>query len=129
MASIFDPAGGGDVITSGTAGSPKHFTRTSPALTALPGGRFVMAWVEKSADTFSTVPTVTAQLYSDAQLNIGTPVQVSSGNPKNCFHLSAAAVFANGSQERVFLTWAHMTADGKTSIRGSVLTAGPGGLS
>ncbi|MGW3321383.1 hypothetical protein [Streptomyces virginiae] len=129
VASVIDPAGNGDVFVSASAGSPKHFHRTSPALTALPGGRFVLAWVEKSADTFQTVPTVMAQLCSDSELAIGPRVQTSSGTNGNRFHLSAAAVFGNGSPGSVFLSWADMADGGDTTIRGSVLTAGPGGLS
>lgn len=129
VASVIDPAGNGSVILSASAGSPKHFHRTSPALTALPGGRFVLAWVEKSADTFQTVPTVMAQLCSDTELEIGPRVQASSATNGNRFHLSAAAVFGNGNPGSVFLSWADMADGGDTTIRGSVLTAGPGGLS
>ncbi|GEB62149.1 hypothetical protein [Streptomyces gardneri] len=129
VASVIDPAGNGSVILSASAGSPKHFHRTSPALTALPGGHFVLAWVEKSADTFQTVPTVMAQLCSDTELEIGPRVQASSGTNGNRFHLSAAAVFSNGNPGNVFLSWADMADGGDTTIRGSVLTAGPGGLS
>lgn len=93
------PKGDGDAITRAFAGSPKHFHRDSPALTALPEGRFVLAWVEESADTFSTVPTVMAQLCSDSQLEIGPKLQVSSGTDGKRFHLSAAAVFGNGAQD------------------------------
>ncbi|MFD3948350.1 hypothetical protein [Streptomyces sp. NPDC058579] len=129
VASVFDPNGDGDVITSASAGSPKHFHRSAPALTALPDGRFVLAWVEKSADTFTTVPLVMAQLCSDSQLEIGPKAQVSSGTDGNRFHLSAAAVFGPGTQESAFLSWADMTDGGDTTIRGRVLAVGPGGLS
>ncbi|MEV8100083.1 hypothetical protein [Kitasatospora sp. NPDC085879] len=129
VASVFDPAGDGHPITSAFAGSPKHFHRTSPALTALPGGRFVLAWVEKSADTNDTVPTVMAQLCSDSELEIGPKVQVSSGVARSRFDLSAAAVFGNDTPQKVFLSWTNMAADADTSIRGSVLTADAGGLS
>lgn len=129
VADVIDPAGAGDVVTSAFAGSPKHFHRTSPALTALPGGRFVLAWVEQSADTFDTVPTVMAQLCSDSELSIGPKVEVSSGAVKDRFDLSAAAVFGSDTPQKVFLSWTSMTADGDTSIRGSVLTADATGLS
>ncbi|TXS52555.1 hypothetical protein EAO75_08550 [Streptomyces sp. uw30] len=129
VATVIDPSGGGGVVTSASAGSPKHFHRTSPALTALPGGRFVLAWVEESADTFETVPTVMAQLCSDSQLEIGPKVQVSSGTSGKRFHLSAAAVFAGDTPESVFLSWTDMAAGGDTTIRGRVLGLGPGGLS
>ncbi|MDT9700948.1 hypothetical protein [Streptomyces sp. P17] len=129
VASVLDPVNGGGAITSAFAGSPKHFHRTAPALTALPGGRFVLAWVEKSADTFDTVPTVMAQLCSDSELEIGPKVQASSGAAKNRFNLSAAAVFGSDTPQKVFLSWTSMAADGDTSIRGCVLTADADGLS
>ncbi|MBT2545811.1 hypothetical protein J7E99_35360 [Streptomyces sp. ISL-44] len=129
VASVFDADRDGDVIISASAGSPKHFHRSSPALTALPGGRFVLAWVEKSADTFTTVPTVMAQLCSDSQLEIGPKVQVSSGTDGNRFHLSAAAAFGNGAQDSAFLSWADMADGGDTTIRGRVLAVAPDGLS
>ncbi|QUC58722.1 hypothetical protein IOD14_18985 [Streptomyces sp. A2-16] len=128
VASVIDPEGG-QVVLSASAGSPKHFHRSSPALTALPGGRFVLAWVEKSADTVQTVPTVMAQLCSDTELEIGPKVQASSGTDGNRFHLSAAAVFGNGTPGSVFLSWADAANGGDTTIRGNVLTAEPGGLS
>ncbi|MET7666100.1 hypothetical protein ABZT45_47830 [Streptomyces sp. NPDC005356] len=130
VASIFDPAGNGDAVTSAFTGSPKHFHRTSPALTALPGGRFVLAWVEQSADTVDTVPTVMAQLCSDSELSIGPKVQASVGAAKNRFDLSAAALFDDGdSSPTVFLSWTSMAGDGDTSVHGCVLTAAPDGLS
>ncbi|WP_261720156.1 hypothetical protein [Streptomyces sp. FZ201] len=129
VASIFDPLGDGEVIISASAGSSKHFHRTCPALTALPDGRFVLAWVEESADTVETVPKVVAQLCSDSELNIGPKVQVSSGTPDKIFHLTASSVFGSATADKIFLAWTHMTADGKTSVRGAVLTAGPSGLS
>ncbi|MFJ5546184.1 hypothetical protein [Streptomyces sp. NPDC093225] len=127
-ASVIDPASG-EVLLRASAGSAQHFHRSWPALTALPGGQFVLAWVEKSADTFQTVPTVKAQLCSDTALEIGPQVQASSGTNGNRFHLSAAAVFGNGDPGRVFLSWADMADGGDTTIRGRVLTAGAGGLS
>ncbi|MER5732013.1 hypothetical protein ABT084_27405 [Streptomyces sp. NPDC002138] len=128
VASVIDPVSG-NVLLSASAGSPKHFNRTSPALTALPGGRFVLAWVEKSADTTVTVPTVMAQLCSDTELEIGPQVQASSGTNGNRFHLSAAAMFGDGDPASVFLSWTDMADGGDTTIRGSLLTANPGGLS
>ncbi|MGW1537134.1 hypothetical protein [Streptomyces aureus] len=127
-ASVIDPTVEGVVINA-SAGSPQHFNRTSPALTALPGGQFVLAWVEKSADTVATVPTVMAQLCSDSELEIGPKVTASSGTDGNRSQLSAAALFGNGTPGSVFLSWADMAVGGDTTIRGRVLTATPGGLS
>ncbi|MFE0257529.1 hypothetical protein [Streptomyces sp. NPDC059010] len=77
----------------------------------------------------ATRTTVVAQLCSDTELEIGPKVQASSGTDGNRFHLSASAVFGAGNPGSVFLSWADMADGGDTTIRGSVLTASPGGLS
>ncbi|MGW7454334.1 hypothetical protein [Streptomyces sp. NPDC054787] len=116
-ASVLSPDGGGSVITSVIAGSPRDFNRTAPALTPLPGGRFLLGWVEKSAVTFATVPHVMAMLCSDSELSLGPPVQVSSGTAKNRFHTCAAAAFGSGP-EGVLLAWSDQDANGGVTVRG-----------
>lgn len=120
-ASVYDPSGGGVEITSVTAGQPRDFNRSSPALTALPGGRFLLGWVEKSAATFDTVPTVMAKMCSDTALSLSDKVQVSTATAGDRFQLCAAAAFGDGA-ESVFLAWAD---DGGTSdfaVRGRAFT-------
>ncbi|MFE7657180.1 hypothetical protein ACFU6M_30550 [Streptomyces bottropensis] len=120
-ASVYDPSGGGVEVTSVTAGQPRDFNRSSPALTALPGGRFLLAWVEKSAATFDTVPAVMAKMCSVSALSLSDKVQVSTATAGDRFQLCAAAAFGDGA-ESVFLAWAD---DGGTSdfaVRGRAFT-------
>ncbi|MER8219982.1 hypothetical protein ABTZ58_05160 [Streptomyces sp. NPDC094143] len=88
-----------------TAGSPVGFTRTSPAVSHLPGGRFLMTWIEQSADTFDTVPTVMAKVCSDSQGSLGDKVQVSTAAAGRRFHTCAATAFGDGP-ESALVTWA-----------------------
>ncbi|MGX1885691.1 hypothetical protein [Streptomyces sp. NPDC055287] len=114
-ASIFDPNGDGTVITSVIAGPPRDFHRSWPALVPMPGGRFLLAWVEKSAITFQTVPTVMAKMCSDSELSLSEKVRVSSATTGNRFQVCAAAAFGDGT-ESVFIAWADLGgADGDTS--------------
>ncbi|OEJ23590.1 hypothetical protein AR457_02825 [Streptomyces agglomeratus] len=103
-ASIFDPNGDGSVITSVIAGPPRDFNRSWPALAPMPGGRFLLAWVEKSAVTFQTVPTVMAKMCSESQLSLSEKVQVSSATTGGRAQVCAAAAFGDGA-ESVFIAW------------------------
>ncbi|QKW07603.1 hypothetical protein HUT18_15680 [Streptomyces sp. NA04227] len=116
-ASIYEPTGDGDEITSVTAGQPRDFNRSSPALTPLPGGRFLLAWVEKSATTFDTYPIVMAKMCSDSQLSLTDKVRVSTRSGGNRFQLGAAAAFGAGS-ESVFMTWADDDGTQDLAVRG-----------
>ncbi|MGW4169716.1 hypothetical protein ACWEGX_22705 [Streptomyces chartreusis] len=113
-ASIFEPDGTETVDF--TAGPPQGFTRTAPALSHLPNGRFLMAWVEESADTFDTVPTVMAKLYSESEGSLSEKVQVSSATSGKRFHTCSATAFGNGT-ENTLITWADGSQrDGDTGL-------------
>ncbi|PKW09263.1 hypothetical protein SAMN05428944_3582 [Streptomyces sp. 1222.5] len=94
----------GSMVADFTAGNPKHFTRTSPALSHLPGGRFLMTWIEESADTFSTVPTVMAVICSEDEGRLTDPVPVSTATSGKRFNTCAATAFGNGA-ETALITW------------------------
>jgi hypothetical protein len=66
VANVFKPDGTKTVHF--TAGDPRHFTRYDPAVAHLPSGRFLLAWVEESADTHQTVPTAMARLLRAREL-------------------------------------------------------------
>ncbi|WP_406009108.1 hypothetical protein OG440_25575 [Streptomyces sp. NBC_00637] len=127
VANIFKPDGTKTVDF--TAGSPKHFTRTSPALSRLPGGRFLMTWVEQSADTFETVPTVMAKICSENEGSLSEKVQVSSAAPGRRFQTCASTAFGNGS-ESALITWADdsgLDGDTGSGVRGRTFdVAAPG---
>jgi hypothetical protein len=116
-ASIYDPNGGGAEVTSVTAGQPKNFNRSSPALAPLPGGRFLLSWVEKSAATFETVPTVMAKMCSDTALSLSDKVPVSTATAGNRFQVCAASAFGNGA-ESVFIAWADDDGTSNFAVRG-----------
>ncbi|GHJ36483.1 hypothetical protein [Streptomyces sp. TS71-3] len=102
-ASIFEPDG--TAATSLTAGTPQGFHRSWPALAPLPGGRFLLAWVEKSATTVDTVPSVMAKVCSDSQGSLTDKVQVNTAEAGDRFQVSAATAFG-GDGESAFITWA-----------------------
>ncbi len=103
VASIFTPDG--TELTSLTAGTPKGFNRSWPALAPLPGQRFIFSWVEKSADTFATVPTLMAKVCSGTQGSLTDKVQVNMASTGSRFQVSAATAFGDGP-ETAFFTWA-----------------------
>ncbi|GAA2536858.1 hypothetical protein GCM10010423_37640 [Streptomyces levis] len=112
--SVFDADG--TELFDVTAGTPVGFTRMSPAVSPLPGGRFLMTWIEQSADTFDTVPTVMAKVCSDSQGSLGDKVQVSTAAAGRRFHTCAATAFGDG-QESALVTWADDSGlDGDTGI-------------
>ncbi|MFB7930932.1 hypothetical protein ACFC4C_17680 [Streptomyces sp. NPDC056039] len=116
-ASIFD--GDGTEIVDFTAGTPQGFTRTSPALSHLPEGRFLMTWIEESADTFDTVPTVMAKICSETHGSLSDKVQVSSADSGKRFHTCAATAFGNGP-ESALITWdddSHLDGDTGFGVR------------
>ncbi|MEU6759188.1 hypothetical protein [Streptomyces sp. NPDC046685] len=77
---MLSPDGGGSVITSVIAGSRRDFNRTAPALTPLPGGRFLLAWVENRFHTCATAafgsgPEGVLLAWSDQDANGGVTVR------------------------------------------------------
>ncbi|MFE7550989.1 hypothetical protein [Streptomyces gardneri] len=127
VASIFKQDGSKTVDF--TAGSPIGFTRTSPALSRLPGGRFLMTWVEQSADTYATVPAVMAKVCSETEGSLAEKIQASSATSGRRFHTCATTAFGNG-QEGALITWAddsHLDGDPGTGVRArafNVVSAG-----
>jgi hypothetical protein len=127
VASIFKQDGSKTVDF--TAGSPKGFTRTSAALSRLPGGRFLMTWVEQSADTHATVPAVMAKVCSESEGSLAEKIQVSSATSGRRFDTCATTAFGNG-QEGALITWAddsHLDGDTGTGVRArafNVVSAG-----
>ncbi|MFJ4814389.1 hypothetical protein [Streptomyces sp. NPDC088801] len=127
-ASIFQPDG--TETFDITAGNPRGFTRSSPSLSRLPGGRFLMAWVEESADTHATVPTVMAKVCSESQGSLGDPVRVSTADPGTRSHTCTATAFGNGP-ESVIVTWdddSHLDGDTGFGVRARTFHVSPPGM-
>lgn len=118
VATVFKPDGTKTVDI--TAGSPKHFTRTSPAVSRLPSGRFLLTWVEQSADTHITVPTVMAKICSETEGSLGERVPVSSAAPGGRIDTCATTAFGNGP-EGALIAWSdtsHLDGDTGSAVRG-----------
>lgn len=77
-------------------GSAHGLNRSWPAIANLPDGSFLVTWVEKSADTFDTVPAVMAKVFSDSEGPIGETVQVSTATTGDRFQTCAATDLTGG---------------------------------
>ncbi|MEU8618663.1 hypothetical protein [Streptomyces sp. NPDC048623] len=133
------------VFTSGGAGPDISFFATDadginsrfPALGFLPGKRFLLGWVQKSAETVATTPTVRARVFFDGAGTGGQEIQVDAGvgaAPEvDRFQLRTATAFGGGDATTAFVTWADEGGSGDTSdfaVRGRILNVSDvGGLS
>jgi hypothetical protein len=92
---------------------PGGFTATSepgincswPAVAPLPGGRFLVTWVQKSAETFSTSPTVRARVLSVSEGRLGQEVQANSAVAEQRGNACVATIFGGGEGETAFVAW------------------------
>ncbi|MER6025106.1 hypothetical protein [Streptomyces sp. NPDC001851] len=94
----------GSKVIDFSAGNPEHFTRSAPSLAHLPSGRFLLTWIEESADTFSTVPTVMAVVCSETEGRLTDPVRVSSASSGRRFNTCTATAFGEPA-ETALITW------------------------
>lgn len=78
---------------------------SAPALAPLPGGRFLLAWVQKSAETFATVPHVKVKIFSDTQGSVGPVVAASQAAAESRAGTAAATSFGEGEGEFALVTW------------------------
>jgi hypothetical protein len=110
QADVFEPNGTSANIPF-LATSEEEIKCSSPTLAPLPGGRFLLAWVQKRADTFDTTPSVRAKVF-DANLgdSVGQEVQVNTtmtGNrDTSVFSACAATLVSPGEFEAAFVAWA-----------------------
>ncbi|GAA1184086.1 hypothetical protein F4556_007560 [Kitasatospora gansuensis] len=130
-ASVFKADGTRSAVFSAT--SADGINSAAPALAPLPNGRFLLSWVQKSAETFSTVPTVRAKVFAADVGSVGPEIEVDNGSAEDRFHLTAGSVFDPAEGEKAFLVWADRGgADGDssdTAVRGRILdVTPPGGL-
>jgi hypothetical protein len=130
-ASVFESNGASANIPI-FATSEEEINSSSPTLASLPGGRFLLAWVQKRADTFATTPSVRARVFSDSDGEpVGQEVQVNTTTTGDRFSARAAAIVIPGEGETAFVTWADDSrTGGDTSdfaVRGQVLPILPSG--
>jgi hypothetical protein len=108
------------------ATSGQEINTSSPTLAPLPGGRFLLAWVQKRADTFATIPSVRARVFSGSQGGpVGQEVQVNTTTTGDRFSARAAAIVTPGEGETAFVAWADDSQTGGDpsdfAVRGRVL--------
>lgn len=130
-ARVFEANGtSSDIVVSASSGS--GINSSSPALTSLPGGRFLVAWAQKSAETFATSPSVRAKIFSDSLGSVGQEIQVNTTTEGDRFSVCAATVFGGDEGEAAFVAWVDSSGTGGDAsdfaVRGRTLRIGPGGL-
>jgi hypothetical protein len=89
-----------------------------------------MAWVEESADTHDTVPTVMARVCSESQGSLGDKVQVSTADPGKRSHTCTATAFGNGPESAI-ITWdddSHLDGDPGFGVRARTFHVSPPGM-
>ncbi|MFF2364810.1 hypothetical protein ACFVU0_19230 [Streptomyces sp. NPDC058122] len=131
-AHVFASDGAGPAI-SVSATDADGINSAFPALSFLPDKRFLLGWVQKSAETFSTTPTVRSRVFFAGTGSAGQEVQVDAGSATDRFQLRAATAFGDGDTTTAFVTWADTGGSGDTSdfaVRGRILNVSTaGGLS
>ncbi|WP_030991670.1 hypothetical protein [Streptomyces sp. NRRL S-1813] len=95
--------------------------RARPRQPPLPGGRFLLAWVEKSATTFDAVPTIMAKMCSATDLSLSDKAQVSTATTGNRFQVCTASAFSGGAAS-VFIAWADDGGTSDLAVRRRVFT-------
>jgi hypothetical protein len=132
-ANVFTPEGASaNIPIFATTG--RDINSSSPVLASLPGGRFLLAWVQKRADTFETTPSVRARVFSgSAGESIGPEVEVSTTMTGARFGPCAATLFGAGDGDAAFVAWADDSETGgdtsNSAVRGRVLPiSASGGL-
>lgn len=130
-ANVFEPTGASANIPIFATAGGQEINSSFPALTALPGSRFVLAWVQKRADTFETTPSVRARMFSAAGTSIGEEIQVNTTTTGDRFNLCLAGGF--GTPESAFLAWADSSRTAPDTsdfaVRGRALRVLPSGVS
>ena len=130
-ANIYEPSGAVSNLQF-TATSERGISCSSPAVAPLPGGRFLASWIQKSAETFSTSPTVRARVLSASQGRLGEEVQANSAVAPNRFNAAATTISSPGESEVAFVTWDDDSRSGgdasDTAVHGRSLSITSAGL-
>ncbi|MBF6049813.1 hypothetical protein GO001_32305 [Streptomyces sp. NRRL B-1677] len=131
-AHVFASSGAGPDITI-SATDADGVNSAFPTLSFLPDKRFLLGWVQKSAETFSTTPTVRARVFFDGTGSAGQEIQADASSATDRFQLRTATAFSGGDTTTAFVTWADTGGSGDTSdyaVRGCILNvSAEGGLS
>jgi len=133
-ANVFEPDGTSASIPI-FATSGQEINCSSPTLAPLSGGRFLLAWTQKRADTFETTPSVRARVFAVGQGEpVGQEVGVNTTTPDerfSVFRVSAATIFVPGEREAGYVAWADNRRKGEDTsdfaVRGRELPILPSG--
>ncbi len=129
-ATVFKPDGASANITV-PAGDEQGINSSSPALAPLPGGRFLIVWTQKSAETFATTRSVRAMI-SPAQGVDGQAIQVNTTTEGDRFSTRTATVPGDGTGPAAFVTWVDSSGLGGDpsdfAVHARALKIGPEGL-
>jgi hypothetical protein len=101
---VYEP-GGSPAGVSLSASNGPGIASSWPTLAPLPGGAFTASWIQKSAETFQTVPQVRAQAFSDSQGSIGEEIQINTIESGDRFQVRAASAFGDTIDPNVFMAW------------------------
>jgi hypothetical protein len=130
-ANIYQPSGAASNVRF-TATSGRGINCAWPAVAALPGGRLLASWIQKSAETFSTSPTVRARVLSASQGPLGQEIQANSAVASNRFNAATATMFGSGEGEVAFVIWDDDSRSGgdvsETAVHGRSLRITSAGL-
>jgi hypothetical protein len=134
QADVFGPTGASANIPIFATSGEEEIKSSFPTLAPLPGRRFLLAWVQKRADTVATTPNVRARVFSGSQGDsLGQEVQVNTTTTGDRISACAAAIFTPFTPEAgetAFVAWADDSKGGDTSdldVRGRVLPILPSG--
>ncbi|MER7705870.1 hypothetical protein ABTX81_23620 [Kitasatospora sp. NPDC097605] len=129
VASVFRPNGTREASLSAVDGDGVN--ASSPALLQLPNHQFVLSWVQKSAETFTTVPTVRAKVFDADQGTVAGEIEVSDGTAEDRFQLAGASLLDPAVGPRALLAWADRggapTDPSDSAVRARALTLNPFG--
>lgn len=113
-----------------TANSERGINSSWPAIAPLPGERFLLSWVQKSTETFSTSPSVRANVFN-REGALGPELTVNTSSAGDRYQVSAASEFSGDGRARAFIAWADGSrTNGDTSdfgVHGRALRVGSSG--
>jgi hypothetical protein len=104
---------------------------SSPGLAALPGGRLVACWLQKSAETFDTLTHLRAAVFSPDGARLGTEIQIDSATAGEPFRAGVDATFGGEGGEAVCFAWDHNVSGSgapRFDVRGRVMPLQGGGF-
>ena len=130
-AHVFDASGNGGAVAFGLGGG-RHVNVSSPAVSPLSNGRFLAAWLQKSADTFATTPSVRARVFSGGVEPVGPEVVISGEAAESRVGTCVVSAFRPDGPLRPWSVWAQGNgpASGALNldVRGKIIATSDNGV-